>query len=346
MQHMKLKLWLNIITFGALALIIYFAWGDIAHAFEKIATLNVWILLLIVPAQFFAYYSLGKVFFYFFKAIGVNLSMRELFAPMLELNFVNHVLPSGGASGFTYLTLRLKPYGVSPAKSTLAQLARFVSTFFAFVVLMFVALFVLALQSNVSPLVVLAVSAIAFMVLFSTAVLVFVVGEKSRIERFTAMISRWINRLIHIVRRKHPETISLRRVRTMFLELHDDYTLVRGNLKYMLPVLRWAFLTNLAEMSLLYIAFLAQGTWVNPGAVLIALVVANLVGLIAILPGGVGLYEPLMTAVLISGGIPAALALSATLVYRVISLLTSLITGYFLYHRALNRYGSHDLTGK
>ncbi len=341
---MKLKLWLNIITFGALALIIFFAWGDIMHAFEKMATLNIWILLLIIPAQLFAYYSLGKVFFYFFKAMDVKLTMRQLFAPMLELNFVNHILPSGGASGFTYLTLRLKPYGVSPAKSTLAQLARFVSTFLAFVVLMFVALFVLALQGNVSPLVILAVSAIAFTVLFSTAVIMFVVSEKSRIERFTATVTRWINRVIHIFRRKHPETISLSVVRKMFLELHEDYVLVRGNLKHMLPVLRWAFLTNLAEMSLLYIAFLAHGTWVNPGAVLIALVVANLVGLIAILPGGVGLYEPLMTAVLISGGIPAALALSATLVYRVISLLTSLITGYFLYHRALNRYGSNDLT--
>jgi hypothetical protein len=196
----------------------------------------------------------------------------------------------------------------------------------------------------VNPLVVLAVSSIAFTILFSTGILMFVISQKSRIDNFTSRMAMWINKLIHVFRRKHPETISLRGVRKMFLELHADYVQVRGNLKDMLPVLRWAVITNLAEMSLLYIAFLAHGVWVNPGAVLIALVVANLVGLIAILPGGVGLYEPLMTAVLISGGIPAALALSATLVYRVISLLVSLITGYFLYHRALNRYGSHDFT--
>lgn len=341
---MKLKLWLNLITFGALALIIFFAWGDIVHAFQKMLTLNIWILLLIIPAQFFAFFSLGKVFFHFFKAVDVNLSMKQLFAPMIELNFVNHIFPSGGASGFSYLTLRLKPYGVSSAKSTLAQLARFVSTFLAYVGLMFLALFLLALQGNVNPLVVLAVSAIAFTVLFSTAVIMFVVSEESRIDRFTSRMTIWLNKLIHIFRRKHPETISLRNVRKMFLELHEDYMLVRGNLRRMWPVMRWAVLTNLAEMSLLYIAFLAHGVWVNPGAVLIALVVANLVGLIAILPGGVGLYEPLMTAVLISGGIPGALALSATLVYRVISLLVSLLTGYFLYHRALSRYGSHDLT--
>ncbi|HVI69309.1 MAG TPA: lysylphosphatidylglycerol synthase transmembrane domain-containing protein [Magnetospirillaceae bacterium] len=339
---MKLKFWLNIITFVALIAIIIFAWTDIIHALEKITTLNIWVLLLIIPAQFFAFYSLGQVFHYFFKATGVALTMKQLFAPMLELNFVNHVFPSGGASGFSYLTLRLKPYGVSPAKSTLAQLGRFVSTFLAFVGLMFVALFILSLQGDVNPLVVFAVSSIAFTVLFSTAVLVFVVGRESRIDTFTKTLTMWINRGIHIFRRKHPETISLRRVRTMFLELHEDYLVVRQNPKAMWPVMRWAVLTNLAEASLLYIAFMAHGELVNPGAVLIALVVANLVGLVSILPGGVGLYEPLMTAVLISGGIPAGLALSATLVYRVLSLLVSLITGYVLYHRALNRYGSHD----
>jgi len=342
---MKLKLWLNLITFGALGLVVFFAWHDIELAFHNMATLNIWVLLLIVPAQLFAFYSLGKVFYYFFRATGVNLNMRELWAPMIELNFVNHVFPSGGASGFSYLTLRLKPYGVSTAKSTLAQLGRFVSTFLAFIMLMFISLFVLALQGDVNPLVILLVSSIAFVVLFSTGVLIFVVGTKERIDAFTKRVTMGLNKFIHMFRRKHPETIKLANVRKVFLELHEDYRLVRGNLKGMIPVFKWAILTNLAEASLLYIAFLAHGQVVNPGAVLIALVVANLVGLIAILPGGVGLYEPLMTAVLISGGIPAALALSATLVYRVISLLTSLITGYFLYHRALNRYGSADLTG-
>lgn len=343
---MKLKIWLNVITFAALGLVIFFAWADIQQAFEKMLTLNIWILLLIVPAQFFSYYSLARVFYFFFKATGVRLSMRQLFAPMIELNFVNHIFPSGGASGFSYLTVRLKPYGVSTAKSTLAQLARFVSTFLAYVGLMFAALFLLALQGSTSPLLVFAVSTIAFAVLFSTAVLAFVVGDESRIDAFTRRMTIILNKLIHIVRRKHPETIKLKDVRNMFLELHEDYMQVRGNLKKMGPVMGWAVMTNLAEMSMLYIAFLAHGVWVNPGAVLIALVVANLVGLVAILPGGIGLYEPLMAAVLISGGIPGALALSATLVYRVLSLLTSLLTGWILYHRAVGRYGSGSLTSK
>ncbi len=339
---MKLKLWLNVITFAALILIIFFAWNDIIHALEKITTLNVWVLLLIIPAQLFTFYGLGQLFHYFFRATGVDLSVKKLFSPMVELNFVNHIFPSGGASGFSYLPLRLKPYGVSSAKSTLAQLARYVVTFLVFVGFMFVALFILAIQGDVNTFLVLAVSIMASSIVFATAVLVFVVSRESRIDAFTKTLTIWVNKVIHIFRRKHPETISLKAVRTMFLELHEDYLVVRRSPRAMWPVIKWAVLTNLAEISLLYIAFLAHGEWVNPGAVLIAYVVANSVGLISILPGGVGMFEPLMAAVLISGGVPAGIALSATLVYRVLSLLVSLITGYFLYHRALNKYGSHD----
>ncbi len=339
---MKFKLLLNIITFAALVLIIFFAWTDIIHALEKITTLNVWVLLLIIPAQLFAFYGLGQLFHYFFRATGVDLGIKKLFSPMVELNFVNHIFPSGGASGFSYLPLRLKPYGVSPAKSTLAQLARYVVTFLVFVGLMFVALFILAIQGDVNAFLVFAVSIMASSVVFATIVLVFVVSRESRIDTFTKTLTMWLNKIIHVVRRKHPETISLKAVRTMFLELHEDYLVISRNPRAMWPVVKWAILTNLAEISLLYIAFLAHGEWVNPGAVLIAYVIANSVGLISILPGGVGMFEPLMAAVLISGGVPAGVALSATLVYRVLSLLVSLITGYFLYHRALNRYGSHD----
>lgn len=343
---MKFRLWLNIITFIALGLVIFFAWGDIVSAFQKMATLNIWVMLLIIPAQFFAFFALAKVYYYFFKATGVDLKISKLFAPMMELNFVNHVFPSGGASGFSYLTLRLKPYGVSTAKSTLAQFARFVFTFVAYIIMMIISLFLLSLQGNVNVLVVFAVTAITFSSLFTSGIVIFVVGKESRINGFVDFLTLWLNRMVRMVRRKKHKEISLKDLRNVFLELHEDYTLVRGNLKGMIPVLIWSFLTNLAEAAVLYIAFLAHGAWVNPGAVIIALIVANTLGLVAILPGGIGIYEPLMTAVLLAGGIPGALALSATLVYRVITLLVSLATGYFLYNRALNRYGSDSLTGK
>jgi uncharacterized protein (TIRG00374 family) len=340
---MKWKLWLNIITFVALAAIIWLARDDIGRVFSHLIDLNIWVLALMLPAQFFVYFSLSKLFFYFFRATGTPVPLKQLFAPMIELNFVNHIFPSGGVSGFSYLTLRLKEFGISTAKSTLAQLARFAFMFVGFIALLMIALLLLAAGGHTSSLMVLAVSAMTFTLMFTTGVLIFVIGSESRIAAFTGTLTRFINRAIHVVRRKHPETISLANVKTTFLELHEDYMFIRQDFGKMRYALWWGVITNVAELALLYIAFVAHGAWVNPGAVIVAYIIANLAGFIAVLPGGIGLYEPLMTAVLITGGVSPGLALSATLVYRVISLLLSLLTGYVLYQRAIHRYGTTDV---
>jgi uncharacterized protein (TIRG00374 family) len=76
---------------------------------------------------------------------------------------------------------------------------------------------------------------------------------------------------------------------------------------------------------------------VNPGAIIVAYAVASMAGLVAVLPGGVGVYEGLMTAILASAGIPKALALSATLVYRVLTMVIFLPIGFILYQIALRK---------
>lgn len=341
---MKWKLWLNIITFVALGVIIFAARDDIGHVFKHLEDLNLLVLWLMVPAQLVVYLTLAKLFFHFFRATGVEVPLKALVSPMIELNFVNHVFPSGGVSGFSYLTMRLKPFGVSTAKSTLAQLGRFALMFMSFIGLLLIALLLLAVEDRTSGFMILAVSAVTFVLIFVTAVLIYVIGSEARISVFTTTLARLLNKLIHVFRRHHPETISLSNVKNTFLELHEDYVLLRKHPGRMRKALLWGFLSSAAELLLLYIAFVAHGEWVNPGAIIVAYVIANLVGFIAILPGGIGLYEPLMTAVLISGGVQPALALSATLVYRVISLLLSLISGYALYHRAIQRHGKTKLS--
>jgi putative heme transporter len=336
---MKWKLIINIVTFAALGLIVYFARQDIADVARRLSELNLWVLALMIPAQFLVFFTYAKIFHHSFKITGKEVSTRQLFGPSIELNFVNHIFPSAGVSGFSYLTLRLKQYGASTAKSTLVQLARFAFMFISFIALLLVALFLLAVEGRTSSLVVLAVSAVTFSMLFATAVLIFVIGSESRIRRFSNALARWLNRLLHIFHRHNPEVISLTRVEKTFRELHEDYVLIRGNMSCLRQVLVWSILAALAELLLLYLAFVAHGEWVNPGTIIIAFVIASVAGLFAILPGGLGIYEPLMTAVLISGGVPPALALSATLVYRVITLLLSLVTGYVLYQRTIHRHG-------
>ena len=87
----------------------------------------------------------------------------------------------------------------------------------------------------------------------------------------------------------------------------------------------------------IYVVYIAFGSLINPGALILAYAVANFAGLVAILPGGVGIYEGLMTATMASAGVDKVLALSATVVYRVLNMLYGLPIGYYLYQRALKQ---------
>ncbi len=340
---MKWKLWLNIITLGALALLIILARHDIYQAIARIKDLNGLVLLLFIPALFLSFYTLAKFFAEFFKATGQKVAMKVLLRAMVELNFVNHVFPSGGVSGASYLSWRLRAFEISTAKSTFAQLTRFSFAFAGYIFMMLISLVLLAMDGHASSLVILIVSAIVFTLLFSMVVLVYALQSEKRTAWFAEGLVRWLNRAIHMVRPKHPETIKFRRVKKTLFELHEDYELVRGDLGKMKRVFAWNFAASLAELSLLYLTFVAHGVWVNPGAVVVAFVIATAAGLIAIFPGGIGIYEPLMTAVFISVGIPAGVAVSVTLIYRTLSLVLSLLSGGVLYQRALNKYGTTDI---
>ncbi len=341
---MRFKFWLNIVTFAAIAVVVVFARHDIIMAFQKMQHLNIWVLALMVPAQFFAFYAVARVYFHFFKATGTPLSMKVLLPAAIELNFVNHIFPSGGVSGFSYLTIRLRHEDISTAKATLAQLVRFMMVFVTFIGLLLLAVILLALQDQVNRFIILMATALTVSILFATLTVLYVIGTEYRIRDFTRGMSRLLNRLIHIVRPGHPETIDLGQVEKTFTELHNDYVLLRRDLRKMWPAITWALIANVAEIGLIYIAFVAHGAWINPGALIIAYAIATVAGLLAILPGGLGVYEPLMAAVLLSAGVSGTVALSATLVSRVVMLGLALGTGYVLYQRALRRYGDVDVT--
>jgi uncharacterized protein (TIRG00374 family) len=86
----------------------------------------------------------------------------------------------------------------------------------------------------------------------------------------------------------------------------------------------------------IYTVFAAFGQLVNPGAVIIAYAVANFAGLISVLPGGIGIYEALMTGVLAAGGVPAALSLPVIIAYRIINISLQIPAGAYLYNGAVN----------
>jgi glycosyltransferase 2 family protein len=335
-RQKKWKLVLNILTIVALLGLIYALREEVFETINNVGRVNAIALLLIIPAQIVSYHGMANMYKDMFAIIGHKLSYKNLWRISLEMNFVNSVFPSGGVSGFSYFGLRMRKEGVSAGQATLIQAFRFILLFVSFQFFLLVGLFLLALEGRANSFTILIAGSLVTLLLVGTAAGAFIIGSKSRINTFFTYITRFINRLIYFFRTHEPETINIGKVQKLFGDLHESYLLVKKDPKMLKRPLLYSLLTNAAEMLTVYVVFVAFGAWVNPGAVIIAYAIANFAGLVSVLPGGVGIYEALMTGVLATAGVPAGISIPVIIMYRILSMLLQLPPGYYYYYKTVH----------
>ncbi|MCA9318367.1 flippase-like domain-containing protein [Candidatus Saccharibacteria bacterium] len=334
-QHWKLLL--NILTILALVVLVYAIRDQFKTTFENLFKVNAWALLLMIPAQFLNYDAQTRLYKSLFSIVGNRLSYRSLFRSTLELNFVNHVFPSGGITGISYWGLRMKGANITSSKAAAVQLLKLVLLFLSFEFLIVLAVFALAVQGHMSSVILVLATILVTAVVMVTAGFGFIIGSKQRIAGFFTYMSSALNKLVRIVRPNVHEAIQVDKVRLLFEDLHDNYVLLSKDWRLLRRPMLWALLANVWEIMTIYVVYIAFGEWVNIGAVILAYAVANFAGLVSVLPGGVGIYEGLMTLVLSATGVPSRLSLPVTIMYRVLNTIIQVPPGYYYYHQNLRQ---------
>jgi len=332
------KLILNLATLGALAVLVYALRHQLGATIGNLGKVNAWALLLIIPVEALNYHAQAKLYQGLFGLVGNKLPYKFLYKTSLELNFVNHVFPSGGVTGISYFGLRMRDgEELTAGKATLVQIIKLALTFLSFELLIVFGLLCLAVMGRVSNLTILVAASLSTLLVVGTAGFAYIVGSKQRINVFFVSVTKLFNRLIHLVRPKQPETINIDRSRRLFDDFHNNYEEIKSSYRQLRGPFWYALLANTTEVLAVYVVYIAFGRLVNLGAVILAYAVANFAGLISVLPGGVGVYEALMTGVLVSTGVPAALSLPVTVMYRVVNTLIQIPPGYYLYQKSLRR---------
>ena len=341
-MKLSFRSWATIITLVLLTIVMIAAWPEIVKAWELMGQVDLWILLLLIPVQFLSYYATGGIMFSYLRAKGnlEDMSHWSTTRLALELNFVNHILPSGGAAGFSYLAWVLKKHKVSVARSTMAQLIRFVMTFMSFVVLLVAAMIVLAFRHQINS-----VTVIVGLVLVVAAIGaawggVWLIKSKSRMQRFSAWISKTANRIVSFVTRgRKIDVVSHEAVLEFFEGLHDDYLAIRRERKILIKPFIWAVIANALDVALIWIAFWALGYPLDAAVLFIGFGLASIVAAVAVTPGGAGVYEAIMVAFLAASGVTPNVAIAGTLLARVVLLAGTILFGYVFYQLTILRYG-------
>ena len=351
MKRIPLRVWISLITVVLIVVIIIISRRELQRAWELLQTVDWRILLLIIPVTLISYLTQGEMTFSYLRQKGVlkGVSLLTQMRMSLELNFVNHVLPSGGVSGFSYLNWRLNNLGVSGARATMSQLVRYLAGFAGLVTLLIVAVFLVTIDGTVNRWIILMSSALVSVLIFATVFSIYLLGNKARLHRVGDGVARFVNRVVRTATFGRVLMAIKPAAVTKFLdEIQDDFVELMKDKRILIQPYLWGVLFTAVEIAVFWIVFWALGSVVNPAPILIGYGLASLAGFAIVTPGGAGAYETVMVFVLAIAGLAQSEAIAGVVLTRIIILFVTVIVGWFFYQQVVMKYGKRpdtDLPG-
>ncbi len=342
MKKLSARAWISVATFVLIGVMLWFARHELVKAWELLGQVNIWILLLLVPAIIAGYLAAGEMVFSYLrqKKLIDHVSIGTQMRISLELNFVNHVLPSGGVSGISYMNWRLGKLGVSTGKATMAQLVRYVAGFAAMVALLAVAVLLVTVDGMVNRWIILLSSALVTMMILVTLGCLYLFSNEERMHRIGRRLGRGINHLVRwATLGKKPRLIKEPAMMAFLDDIYDDFKGLMRDKKILWQPFLWGIFFTVAEIAIFWIVFWALGSPVNPAPILIAYGLASMVGMVVVTPGGAGAYEAMMVFVLAIAGMNSGEAIAGIVLTRAIILLVTIVAGWVLYQQVVMKYG-------
>jgi uncharacterized protein (TIRG00374 family) len=342
MESMSVKRILSWITLVLVALVLFFARHELVKAWLLLESVNLFILALIVPLILLSFYAATEITFSYLRAKGsieeTRWTTRARMA--LELNFVNHTLPSGGVSGISYMTWRLGKLGVTAGRAASAQMVRYISGFIATAILIPFCVLIVTVDGSINRWIILVSSMIMFFMFFAIVGMVYLVSNQVRMQVFARWSSRTANRIVtKLTHGRKRVIVRENKILEFFEEIHNDYLELRRDRRVLIKPIMWGIIFTVLDAMIFAVTFWALGTPVNPAPILIAYTLASVAGFIVVTPGGAGAYEAIMVAFLAVAGVSSGTAIAGILLSRVIILLVTIAVGYLFYQQALSKYG-------
>ncbi|MDO4271415.1 MAG: YbhN family protein [Candidatus Saccharibacteria bacterium] len=344
-KHRGFRFWLNIITIILIIIVLWAARHELVDAWHLLGGVNIWILLTIVPVQFASYYSSAEIFLTYLRSRNQLNDMTPVKASAisLEYNFVNHVFPSAGVSGASYMVWRLGKMGVSAGQAAMSQLINYVILGGTFMTMMVIALIWAVIEDRAASWIVMSTT-IAVVALIAAVIFGgYLINSKERLLSFGRWLTKWINRLVNkITFGKRKKALDVKQVEEFFADFYTDYQALKENKGVLKWPIFWGFIANLTDVVLIAVAFWALGHAVNFPILLISFGASSVGSFLMTTPGGVGAYEAVMISVLVAGGMDASVASAGVLLARMILVLGTIACGFLVYHAALRKYGRPD----
>lgn len=339
---------LSVVTFVLIAIVLWNAREEVYKAVDYLANTNIVIILLLIPEQLFMYFCCGQMFFSYLaaKKDAKKISSWNLMRISLELNFMNHAVPSGGVSGLGYVAWRLKPYGATPAQASFMYVLRYAITVFANQAQTLIAIAVLLITGAVAPqnqYMLWIVSATSVMVLGMVVGGIAIAGNKKALDWAARTVTKVTNAVVKAVSfGKRKEVLKQDVVNKFCVEIHEDVIEARRDKKIIKKPIIWGIIYSFLEVATYWIVGISMGHPELLPQIMVAEAVGSVLGAVIPTPGGTGGYEASMAGVMWALGVDFGLATAVVVTTRVIVLVGTIASGYGFYQHAISKIGKED----
>jgi uncharacterized protein (TIRG00374 family) len=256
---------------------------------------------------------------------SVNIVIRKIYLlPMLLVGLaINNITPSARGGGEPIRGYILSKYSKTTFEKSFATVVadRGLDTF-PFMVLAIITIIAAALYLNLSPLIVYVLIAAVIVLL----VLFFVALYMSLNKKFGKKVTLWLVGIIKRISRKKHSKLEENALKAIHGFQNSMRTMVkdRNVLMYGLPL---SFVIWIFEILRVYVVFSAFNVEVSLLVIAEVFIISSLLGLVPLLPGGLGAVDGVMIILFSAAGVPPSISAAATIVERLISFWMTTIIG-------------------
>ncbi len=293
------------------------------------------LILLAIGLELFTIFLYTLRWYVLNKVADINTNLKKLFPMILVGLAINNITPSGRGGGEPVRAYILSREEDLPMENTFATVVadRTLDTF-PFLVLAVIAVIGVILYFPMNPLIL----ALMIIAVIEILVLLLIIIYMSINRKFGERVNGWIIGLSRRFYKKNtPEFED--KFTSVVMGFQDTMNRMVDDKKVMVYALPLSFIIWIFEILRVYIIFLAFGAVLSPLIIAEVFIIASLVGMIPLLPGGLGAVDGIMIIFYLTAGITPSLAAAATVVERLISFWLPTILGMVI----LPYYGSSIL---
>lgn len=266
----------------------------------------------------------------------IDMSFKKLLPMTLVGLAVNNITPSGRGGGEPVRAYILSREGKYPMQDAFATVVadRTLDTF-PFIIL---AIFTVIASTLYFKMAIWLLILMILAVIAIVAILIIIIYMSIN-PNFGKRVDGWVIGLLRRFYKKNSEELE-NKVHKMISDFQETMRIVLSSRTVTYYALPLSFIIWILEILRVYIVFLAFGATINPIIIGEVFIIASLVGMVPLLPGGLGAVDGIMVVFYSVAGISASVSAAATVIERLISFWLATIIGMLI----LPHYGSSILS--